>query len=119
MDKGNLALVHLTAQKAYRSTHQATFTLSVKREAVLDDSRIGGRDLFLRKYDSAGTILWARQFGTRVDERNPDVAVDNLEMSTWYVIHLEVLKGQTPTQVGAISHEVRCTGKPPVDQSPH
>jgi hypothetical protein len=40
-------------------------------------SNIGGRDIFLTKYSSAGTILWTRQFGTSSDEWNAEITTDD------------------------------------------
>ena len=34
----------------------------------LDGSNAGGADAFVRKYDANGNVLWARQFGTAVDD---------------------------------------------------
>jgi uncharacterized protein YjbI with pentapeptide repeats len=36
----------------------------------------GDYDAFLTKYDSAGNLLWSRQFGTTAWDRSSDVAVD-------------------------------------------
>jgi hypothetical protein len=36
----------------------------------------GSRDAFVRKYDSAGTLLWTRQFGSSADDSGSGVAVD-------------------------------------------
>jgi uncharacterized repeat protein (TIGR01451 family) len=35
---------------------------------ALDGSAAGGYDAFVRKYDANGNIVWARQFGTAVDD---------------------------------------------------
>ncbi len=36
----------------------------------------GGWDSYVLKYDSAGNVLWARQFGTSADDHSSDVAAD-------------------------------------------
>jgi hypothetical protein len=38
----------------------------------------GGRDYFVRKYDSTGSVLWSRQFGTSTDEEALGIALDNV-----------------------------------------
>ena len=38
----------------------------------------GGKDAFLRKYDSAGNVLWTQQFGTAVDDDATRVTTDSL-----------------------------------------
>ena len=38
----------------------------------------GGQDVFLSKYDAAGTEVWTRQFGTTADEQASGVAIDGL-----------------------------------------
>lgn len=44
-------------------------------EGALAGSR-GQRDCFLRKYNSSGTVLWTRQFGTAQNDYCPGVAVN-------------------------------------------
>ena len=39
-------------------------------------SHVGGRDAFLTKYDSDGTLQWTRQFGTSASDSISGVAVD-------------------------------------------
>lgn len=41
------------------------------------DTYAGWRDVFVRKYDSAGNMLWTRQFGTAVTEEGYSIAVDS------------------------------------------
>lgn len=36
----------------------------------------GGRDAFIRKYDTAGNVVWTRQFGTARDDSAYQVSVD-------------------------------------------
>jgi hypothetical protein len=43
---------------------------------ALEGTSAGGRDVFVRKYDVAGTELWTRQFGTPNDDEGYGVAVD-------------------------------------------
>ena len=43
---------------------------------ALDGPNAGESDAFVRKYDPAGNVLWARQFGTSDYDRASDVAVD-------------------------------------------
>src|SRR5262245_1827914 len=38
-------------------------------DALPGQAAVGGVDLFLRKYDSAGNEVWTRQFGTAGDDR--------------------------------------------------
>ena len=46
---------------------------------VLDaDGAAGNFDSYLRKYDSAGNVLWTRQIGTLTDETNSSVSTDAL-----------------------------------------
>ncbi len=42
----------------------------------LEGMNLGGQDAFLRKYDSSGTQLWTRQFGTASDDEAIGVAQD-------------------------------------------
>ena len=51
----------------------------------------GGDDAFLAKYDSAGTLVWTRQFGTAGDDEANSVIVDNsgnvyVSGTTWGVL---------------------------------
>jgi Beta-propeller repeat len=39
--------------------------------------RVGGTDVFLRKYNSSGIVQWTRQFGTRFYDVASDVALDS------------------------------------------
>jgi hypothetical protein len=42
----------------------------------LDETNLGGQDIFLAKYTPSGTLLWTRQLGTANDELLRDVATD-------------------------------------------
>lgn len=42
----------------------------------LEGSNAGGRDAFLRKYDTSGNVLWTRQLGTSENEYSYAVAAD-------------------------------------------
>jgi len=44
----------------------------------LDAEKIGGSDVFIRKYDTDGRLLWGKQFGTTSDEENASISVDLL-----------------------------------------
>lgn len=37
---------------------------------------VGGNDIFLRKYDSNGNVIWTKQFGTNTTDQGNGVAVD-------------------------------------------
>jgi uncharacterized protein (TIGR03437 family) len=37
---------------------------------------VGGNDIFLRKYDSNGNVIWTKQFGTNTTDQGNSVAVD-------------------------------------------
>jgi Beta-propeller repeat len=39
--------------------------------------KVGGRDVFLRKYDANGVVQWTRQFGTTGFDDSRDVALDS------------------------------------------
>ncbi len=54
----------------------------------------GGSDAFVRKYDSSGTELWTRQFGTSSSERATGISVDGsgVYVAGWT---LDTLPGQT------------------------
>jgi hypothetical protein len=43
----------------------------------LNGPNAGGRDIFVSKYNAAGSLLWTAQDGTSRDERAVDCAVDN------------------------------------------
>lgn len=43
----------------------------------LDGTSSGGTDIFIRKYDSSGALLWGRQIGSGYDDTQPFVAVDS------------------------------------------
>jgi hypothetical protein len=45
--------------------------------ALPGQAAVGGQDAFLRRYDSAGTELWTRQFGTTSDDSAKAVDVDS------------------------------------------
>jgi hypothetical protein len=38
----------------------------------------GGRDYFVRKYDSTGSVVWSRQYGTSTDDEALGIALDNV-----------------------------------------
>jgi hypothetical protein len=40
-------------------------------------ANLGGRDVYLRKYNASGTALWTRQFGTTGDDNPLDVTADS------------------------------------------
>ncbi|MGI6416679.1 MAG: SBBP repeat-containing protein [Thermoguttaceae bacterium] len=42
----------------------------------LDGTNAGATDVFVRKYDSNGVVLWTRQFGTAKDDGATGIAVD-------------------------------------------
>jgi hypothetical protein len=42
---------------------------------ALEGSNFGGIDVFIRSYDSSGTLRWTRQFGTPSDDGASDLAV--------------------------------------------
>jgi hypothetical protein len=44
--------------------------------ALPGHTNLGGFDAFLRKYDSAGTVLWTQQFGTNTGDYASWVTVD-------------------------------------------
>ena len=44
----------------------------------LYDTNAGGRDAFLTKYDSTGSVLWSRQFGTGDDDQAAGVTLDGI-----------------------------------------
>jgi hypothetical protein len=44
----------------------------------LDGPNAGGEDAFLAKYDTAGNLLWIRQFGTTGKDREGDVSADDM-----------------------------------------
>jgi hypothetical protein len=44
----------------------------------LDGTNAGGIDAFVSKFDSAGSLLWTRQFGSSSDESGYSVSADNL-----------------------------------------
>ncbi|MBK8412670.1 MAG: hypothetical protein IPL19_32425 [Sandaracinaceae bacterium] len=46
-------------------------------EGGLEGASLGGRDAYVRKYDSAGAVLWTRQFGTALMDTAHSVAVDD------------------------------------------
>ncbi|MCP4170987.1 MAG: hypothetical protein GY758_09475 [Fuerstiella sp.] len=48
-------------------------------EGSLDESNLGGNDIYLRKYDSDGAVLWTRQFGTSNDDVAYRVQVDGAD----------------------------------------
>ena len=41
-------------------------------------NNLGGKDIFLRKYDPAGKAIWTKQFGTALDDSAVEVATDQL-----------------------------------------
>ncbi len=45
-------------------------------DTLPDQSSLGGRDAFVRKYDAAGSELWTRQFGTPNSDVSNSVATD-------------------------------------------
>ncbi len=44
---------------------------------ILAESKVGGYDAFVRKYDSLGNVLWTKQFGTSLNDTVEGVVVDN------------------------------------------
>jgi hypothetical protein len=39
--------------------------------------KVGGEDVFLRKYDASGVVQWTRQFGTTGNDQTRDVTLDS------------------------------------------
>jgi PKD repeat protein len=53
---------------------------------ALGSQQYGDRDVFLRKYDPSGTLLWTRQFGTQVSDYGFNLAIDdsgNVYITGW------------------------------------
>ena len=63
-------------------------------------TQIGGRDVFVRKYDSIGNEMWTRQFGSAVGDQARGVTIDRDD--NLYVVGMVdgVLPGQTNVGVG-------------------
>lgn len=60
----------------WRWTPRGTFTWWAATKGTLEgNTKVGGWDAFLVKYDSGGTLLWAKQFGTTNGDMAYGVAV--------------------------------------------
>lgn len=66
---------------------------------------LGEEDVFVRKYDADGVVLWTRQFGTSMDEWGPSVSVGSDGVVAVAATTYGVLPGQTGT--GSVSAFVR------------
>ena len=66
-------------------------------------SNAGGRDVYVRKYDSNGTELWTRQFGTSGTDDARGLSVD---ASGVYVAGVVGVDSSLPGQTSAGSHDV-------------
>jgi hypothetical protein len=65
--------------------------------AILDQTYLGCNDIFVRKYDSEGNILWTRQFGTTGDEYGYGLAVDGSDRIYVVGTTFGALPDQTPS----------------------
>ena len=52
------------------------FTTGWTEGTLPGQNNMGGRDAFLFKYDSAGEVLWTRQFGSVAQDSTQDMVVD-------------------------------------------
>ncbi len=78
------------------------FVVGAANAALPSQASAGGNDAFVRKYDSAGTELWTKQFGSSGEDVAIDVAVD----SSGGVIVTGYAIGALPTQSYAGSNDV-------------
>jgi hypothetical protein len=67
-------------EEAYTASADSTGNVYVSgyTRGPLAGANHGGQDGYVRKYDSAGTVQWTRQFGTSSDDMNTFVSADNL-----------------------------------------
>lgn len=52
------------------------FVAGLTGSSLAGQPRVAQQDVFVQKYDAAGTLLWTRQFGTIGDDRPHDLAID-------------------------------------------
>jgi prepilin-type N-terminal cleavage/methylation domain-containing protein len=55
----------------------SVYVVGITSDVLPGQTSIGGQDAFIRKYDSAGTELWTRQFGTAGSDFATPIAIDN------------------------------------------
>lgn len=77
----------------------ALYTAGWTTETVETRAGAGGRDAFVRRYDTDGEVVWTRQFGAAGDDNAEDLAVD-ASGNVYVAARVDGPVGQNPSDTG-------------------